>query len=297
MKIPVILDTDIGSDIDDTWALAMLLKSPELDLRLITTSSFDTRERAKIAAKMLTIAGRTDVPVGIGIRQNEDPLSISEWVKNYDLESYAGTVYEDGVEAMCETILKSPEPITVIGIGPLTNIKEALSRAPEIAKHVRFVGMQGSIYRGYQNAQIPSKEYNIVVDIEAAKQVFSASWREAVITPLDTCGVIRLEGEKYESICKCKDPLIQAVIESYQVWLKKKEIDACGRSSVLFDTVAIYLAFTTDLLKMKSLKVRVTEDGYTVPDETGGLFNCALEWNNLSKFQDFLVQRLTQADN
>ena len=70
-RIPVILDTDIGDDIDDTWALVMLLKSPELDLRLVVTDFGDTVYRARLVAKLLQVAGRTDVPIGIGIRQAE----------------------------------------------------------------------------------------------------------------------------------------------------------------------------------------------------------------------------------
>ena len=63
---PVILDTDIGTDIDDTWALAMLLASPELDLRLITTVSGDVRYRGDLCAGLLAVAGRRDVPIGLG---------------------------------------------------------------------------------------------------------------------------------------------------------------------------------------------------------------------------------------
>lgn len=66
-RIPVILDTDIGGDIDDTWALAMLLNSPELDLKLVVTDTGNTTYRAKVAAKLLEVAGRTDVPIGIGL--------------------------------------------------------------------------------------------------------------------------------------------------------------------------------------------------------------------------------------
>ena len=72
-KIPVILDTDIGTDIDDTWALAFLLKCPELDVKLITTASGDTFERAKIVAKILEIAGRTDIPIGLGLPLENTP--------------------------------------------------------------------------------------------------------------------------------------------------------------------------------------------------------------------------------
>ena len=66
-KIPVILDTDIGFDIDDTWALGLLLKCPELDVKLITTSSDNTPIKAKLVAKFLEIVGRTDIPIGIGL--------------------------------------------------------------------------------------------------------------------------------------------------------------------------------------------------------------------------------------
>jgi hypothetical protein len=64
---PVILDTDIGSDMDDTWALVMMLRSPELDVKLITSASEDTQYRTKIIAKLLETAKRTDIPIGTGI--------------------------------------------------------------------------------------------------------------------------------------------------------------------------------------------------------------------------------------
>ena len=67
MLTPVILDTDIGFDVDDVWALAFLLRCPELDIKLITTDTGDTHYSAKIVAKLLQIAGRTDIPIGIGI--------------------------------------------------------------------------------------------------------------------------------------------------------------------------------------------------------------------------------------
>ena len=69
-KIPVILDTDIGLDIDDTWALGLLLKSPEIDVKLITASSDNTTVKAQLVAKFLERVGRTDIPIGIGLEEN-----------------------------------------------------------------------------------------------------------------------------------------------------------------------------------------------------------------------------------
>ena len=113
-KIPVILDTDIGGDIDDTWALALLLKSAELDLKLVVTDTGNTTYRAAVTAKFLEIAGRTHVPVGIGLHQNDDTGPQAPWVADYDLASYGGTVFEDGVGALINAIMASPEPVTLI---------------------------------------------------------------------------------------------------------------------------------------------------------------------------------------
>jgi inosine-uridine nucleoside N-ribohydrolase len=127
-RIPVILDTDIGDDIDDTWALALLLKSPEFDLKLVTTDHGNTIYRAKIVARMLEIAKRTDVPIGIGIELSSNQGPQAPWVAGYDLSKYPGRVYKDGIKALIDTIMQSPEPITLLCIGPVPNIKAALER-------------------------------------------------------------------------------------------------------------------------------------------------------------------------
>ena len=97
-QIPIILDTDIGRDINDTWALALVLASPEFDVRLVVTDSFDTVARAKIAAKFLYQAGRSDIPVAVGTRSKGLPGAQFEWVEHYELSEYSGSVYEDGVK-------------------------------------------------------------------------------------------------------------------------------------------------------------------------------------------------------
>ena len=297
MRIPVILDTDIGDDIDDSWALAMLLKSPELDIRLVTTEFGDTRYRAALACRFLETAGRTDVPVGIGIRQEDsgDKGRQYAWVRDYPLPRYPGRVHEDGVQAMIDTIMASAAPITLICIGPLPNVAEALRREPRIAARTRFVGMHGSVYKGYEGAATPHAEWNVKADPVSARAVFSAAWREMVITPLDTCGLVRLRGEDYARVCACRDPLTQALVENYRIWLTAFNRPEAGHeteSSILFDTVAVHLAYTTRWLRMESLGIRVTDDGFTVPDAQSRIVNAAVEWSERTAFEKDLVQRL-----
>lgn len=294
--IPVILDTDIGGDIDDTWALAMLLRSPELDLKLAVSDTGDTIYRARIIARMLEVAGRTDVPVGVGLRQPSDGPREHQagWVEQYDLAAYPGTVHEDGVEAIIRVIMGSPVPVTLICIGPVPNIAAALDREPAIAEKARFIGMHGSVYRGYNGADTPAAEYNVKADIESCQKAFTAGWQEIVITPLDTCGIVRLKGDRYQRIARSEDVLMRTVIENYRIWAdaRGRDDDFGVRSSVLFDTVAVYLAFTTRHLVMKRMGVRVDDEGFTVPDEQAREMDVAVDWEDMDAFEEFLVRRL-----
>jgi len=293
-KIPVILDTDIGGDIDDTWALAMLLKCPELDLKLVVSDTGNTTYRAKIVAKMLEVAGRTDVPVGVGTSfdsRTKDPQG--EWVKDYDLSAYPGTVHEDGVQALIDTIMASEKPVTLICIGPVPNIGEALRREPKIAEKARFVGMHGSVRKGYGGKDKIDAECNVVNHTPDCQEAFTAPW-DITITPLDTCGLIVLKGERYQKVRECQDPLIRALMENYDYWAHGHGwANPDVQSSTLFDTVAVYLAFTEKLLEMETLPIRVTDDGFTVIEEGARMVHCAMKWKDQGAFEDFLVNRLT----
>jgi len=291
--IPVILDTDIGGDIDDTWALAMMLKSPELDVKLVVSDTGDTVYRSRIIARMLEVAERTDVPVGVGSRF-EGPRTYTQgpWVEEYNLGDYPGTVHEDGVGAMIDTVMNSPKPVTLVCIGPVPNIGQALEREPRIAKNARFVGMHGSVYKGYGGSEKICAECNVVHHTAACQMVFTAPW-DITITPLDTCGLVTLQGEKYQAVRRCPDPLIEALMENYHLWLRDNVTQGGSRSSVLFDTVAVYLAFCEDLLTMEDIGIRVTDDGYTVRDENAKRIHVAVGWKDLGAFEDLLVSRLT----
>ena len=290
--VPVILDTDIGDDIDDTWALGLLLKSPELDLKLVVGDYGRAPYRAKLLAKFLQTAGRSDVAVGIGL--DVPPAGAggqAAWVQGYDLAQYPGKVFTNGVQALIDTIMKSPEPVTLICIGPMPNIAEALRREPRIAEHARFVGMYGSVHMGYGGKKTPDAEWNVKANAAACRQAFTAPW-DLTITPLDTCGLVQLGGARYARVRDSRDPVAAAVIENYRIW-SKHGAAAEKHSSTLFDTVAVYLAFSRDLCQMESVGLRVTDDGFTRCDASAKQIHAATEWKDLNAYADLLVERLT----
>lgn len=295
-KIPVILDTDIGDDIDDTWALIMMLNSSELDIKLITTATGNPVERACIVAKLLEIAGRTDIAIGIGVNPGSDHVcNQAEWVEDYTLDDYPGIVYEDGVDAMAEMILDSDEVITLTCIGPLPNIGEALRREPRIVENARFVGMHGSIYKGYNGSSTPDAETNVRLFTEDCQQVFQANW-DMTITPLDTCGIVSLDGENYQKVYQSDKPLLKALMENNKIfaqncsWMDYTDYDS--KSTILFDNVAVYLTYSEDLLVMEDLNIVITDDGMTKLDPEGKLVHCAVDWKDIIKFKDHLLSRL-----
>ena len=297
--VPVILDTDLGTDIDDSWALAMLLKSPELDLKLVTTATGDTRYRAAIAARMLTSAGRSDIPVAIGRRTtNRDyARTVQPWVADYNLDTYPN-VKSNAAAAIVETIMQSPQPITVIAIGPLTNIGDALALEPRIAQKARFVGMHGSVNVAYDGKPGSSAEWNVICDVEAAKRTFAAPWPK-LITPLDTCGDIRLDAAFCARLAASRDPLCRDIWESWQHWRAfgarvdhPASLPPPDQSSILFDTVAVFLAFSRQWLTTETVKLIVTDDGFTREDPAGHPVEAALAWTDKPAFIKFLEQRL-----
>jgi inosine-uridine nucleoside N-ribohydrolase len=294
--IPVILDTDIGADIDDTWALAMMLKCPELDVKLVVADSGDTIYRAKLIARMLEVAGRTDVTVGVGLPLRENPKRRRQamWIAGYELASYPGKVDRDGVGAIIQTIMASPRPVTLIGIGPAPNLGAALDRQPAIARNARFVGMYGSVRKGYNNSDTPCAECNVKGYTSELQKVFAAPW-DITIAPLDSCGVVQLKGDKYATVAAAaeSDPVIAALLENYGYWAQTylgRETPA--KSSILFDCVAIYLAFDDALLRMEDLPIRITDDGMTVIDPRARTVHVGTGWKDYEGFEDLLVDRL-----
>jgi len=195
--------------------------------------------------------------------------------------------------------MDSPDPVTLVCIGPVPNIAEALRREPGIVQNARFAGMHGSIaWHARTNLCLsmepgPIPEYNVMRCLHEARAVLQAPWKSTTITPLDTCARVVLDGDRYARLRSSNDPLVRAVMENYDIWSPQNaDSNPEVHSSVLFDTVAIHLAYTTRYLTMKRMRICVDDEGFTRKDPAGTPMNVAIAWEDLPGYLDELTARL-----
>jgi inosine-uridine nucleoside N-ribohydrolase len=173
--VKILLDTDIGGDIDDALALAYLLKQPHCELLGITTIGGESEKRAALASAICHAAGQAEVPVHVGASA---PLLVPER-QPHAYQSAALTdqwphhTFDKRNTAMAflrETIRAHPGDITLLTIGPLTNIGLLFAVDPDIPALLKGVMMMGGCF----SATEPEEEWNIVCDPHAAATVFAA---------------------------------------------------------------------------------------------------------------------------
>lgn len=300
---PVILDTDIGTDVDDTWALALIMRSPELELKAITTVTYDTMFRARLSAKLLDTEGHPPVPIGLGpVTSQETKYNCQqEWTGDFPLDNYKAPLVRDAAGLIIDLVCQSPEPVVLMGIGPFSNIAEVVRRAPDVVEKTDFIGLGGSVFRQYFGKPGHCREYNILMDAPAATAVFKAKWHSMLLSPLDTCGNIILRGERYEQLKASSDPLAKAVMENYFLWRKFRlqhfpGDPACTpetASSLIADAAAVAICVNPGLAEIETVPLSVSAAGETLVDEVNGTpVPCALNWHNVEDFYDFAAFRL-----
>lgn len=189
MRLPIFLDTDPG--IDDAAAIAAALFSPELDLQLMTTVAGNVSvEKTTRNALQLLHFWQTDVPLAQGaarplVRPLRDAAGVhgESGMEGYEfVEHQRQPMAKPAFQALRDGLMQSPQPVTLVAIGPLTNIALLLMQYPECRFNIRrLVIMGGSAGRGNFT---PTAEFNIAIDPEAAAQVF-CSGLEIVMCGLD----------------------------------------------------------------------------------------------------------------
>ncbi|MFI5184344.1 MAG: nucleoside hydrolase [Vicinamibacteria bacterium] len=264
-RTKVVLDTDIGSDIDDAWALAFVLAHPGFDLVGVTITDGDTAARAKVACKLLHIAGRDDVPVAVGRATKVPADRIDhqfEWAEDFTAKRPGA---QTAADFLVETAKASPGQITLIAVGPLQNVADALrkeSGLPHLWK--RVVLMSGCVYGTATNKK-PIPEWNVVSATADAQLVYAAGL-PITIVPLDATTLVQLKDEERARLRVHPTPLTTALESLYRLWLESPTT-----RMTLHDQLAVAEAARPGefFLDRKTLPIRVDDDGYTRIDARG----------------------------
>ncbi len=256
----VLLDTDIGDDIDDAFALALLLHSPEVKLLGVTTAFGDTELRARLVDRYLVAVGRHDISVFTGV---PTPVSNHFTQAAYARQSPARP-HGDGVAFLLRTIREHPGQITLIAIGPLFNVQAAIAQDPATFRKLkRVVIMGGSLYRGYDSSESsnapPSPEWNVRCD-PAGLRALLASGVEVFIMPLDSTQ-IRLTQPELGAILSHGSPVTDQLTLLYHQWTGAE----AWRTPTLFDPVAVTYAIRPEICPMKPMRIEVDDQGFTRP--------------------------------
>jgi inosine-uridine nucleoside N-ribohydrolase len=282
----IIIDTDIGDDIDDAFAVALALRSSELQIMGITTTFGDTEARAKIADRLLGESGRQDIAVAVG-SSTHAPIAMSQ--RRYgDGGHFGKPSHPAAVDFILDAIRRNPGEITLVCIGPLVNIGATIDRdAQTFRKLKRVVIMGGSIDRGYGDpyapATPPQPEWNIKNDPRAAQKLF-ASGVPLYVMPLDSTQ-LKLDEVKREYLFRQSSPLTDALTLLYHLWGQQ--------TPTLFDPMTIAFIDDPSLCPVQLMNIVVDDNGMTKRGSGATNAHVCLK-SDAQAFFRFYLGRLTE---
>ncbi len=252
----IIIDTDIGDDVDDAFALALAVKSPEFEILGVSTGFGDTEARARIVDRFFAEVGRPEIPVLSGRSMStKNPMS----QKPYGAGSFVKASHADAVDFLLDQIRKHPGEITLIAIGPLMNIGAAIDKdAATFRKLKRVVLIGGSVRRGYGDLGYtppvpPMPEWNILNDIPSAQKLFAAGV-PLFVMPLDSTQ-LKMDEVKRAFLFAQGTAVSDQLTILYHLWGQE--------TPTLFDPMTLAFALQPDLCPVQGMHIRIDEKGFT----------------------------------
>lgn len=288
VRTKIVLDTDIGTDIDDAWALGYVLKSPSLQLLGVTIADGDTSARARLACKLLFRLGRTDVPVAVGRPTPAIPANRVDyqfaWAE--DFRDYA-PVAAPAVEFLADVIRRNPNQITLVAVGPLHNIGDLIRVHPDVVPLVkRVVLMSGSIgANAFSPSAVP--EWNVKLAVPEAQLVYAAPW-PVTIVPLDSTTYLRLEDNERDTLRNARTPLTIVLETLLRLWTERP-----SSRMTLHDQLALAEAQEPERFfnRCEPMPLRVDDAGYVrVDPATGRRVAVCLEPKRDAFMRHFIAQ-------
>ena len=288
-KQKIIFDCDLGGDIDDAFAVALVLSSPEFEVLGFVMDQGDTPRRAAVACRLLYLTGRDDIPVVVGRKTNDYFTSQFHWAEGFEKVK---PIQQNAADFIIGNLRKYPDEVILFTVGPVPNMMDVIRKdadALKLAKHI--YSMFGSFYMGYDTGPIISPEWNVRGDEEAAK-MFVESGADISLAGLDVTTYVKLEKNYRDKLVMRQSPLTNALSGLYTLWGYESYAHP---DPVLHDVVAVGMYLWPELYTTRPAHVNVIEGGYTVIDESkdpNARIGMSVNWEKL--IERMMERLLTQ---
>jgi inosine-uridine nucleoside N-ribohydrolase len=262
---PIILDVDTGTD--DALALAYAVESPQIDLVAVSTvaGNVDVGKATNNTIDVLDWLGASHVPVHRGasrplVRPHQDASHFHHegGLGGARLPRSARAIGGDrGPAAIIRLARQRPGEITLVAVGPLTNVAIALNVEPDLPKLLRSVVIMGGAF-GVPGNTTPAAEFNILVDPQAAQQVFAASFPNLTAVGLDVTNKVTLTRGDWDAVTAGGDlPASAALLRE----VGRHAFETLARDRfALHDPLAVAVAVNPDLIGVQDVTVDVVTD-------------------------------------
>lgn len=288
----VIFDTDIGDDIDDVWALGLLLSLKEIRLDLVSVCYADVESyKMKVLEYMLARFGRSDIPIAAGREKGVSNTTAHRKI----VADMPQKKHTDAVSAIKRVLDDADEKVYIVADGPLSNIADFANAYPEYKDRYEVVAMAGAYKKGYIDQTGPSAEFNVLMDVEAANVAFEKT--NITIFPLDVCRDVVIDGARYQKLLASDYIVTKEILKAYFQWQcdyvgGALKYDEKRSSSVLYDVVPVHYLAGPEYYDIERSKIIATKDGKTVVDPNGYEVGVAIGVDREAVF-DFVMDRLS----
>lgn len=283
-KIPVIFDCDPG--VDDALAIILALTHPGIDVKAVCTVSGNgnLENTTRNGLKILTLCGREDIPLYKGAAtalNGVEPDTVSAFGDD-GMGGYADEIpsdkrpeAEDAADFLADIVNKHPHELTIMAIGPCTNIAKAIRKNPDFPKLVkRIIVMGGAKYTGNTS---PVAEYNFWADPQAAKEVYEAPFSENVMIGLDITNQIALSGNMREILRNFNTPLSLFLYNITRIGLDENWQSRRKPVAPMHDVLTTAYIIDNSILELKKANIEIATEGIAAGQS---LVDIGGHWNN-----------------
>ena len=264
----IILDCDLGGDIDDAFAVAMMLAAQdEFDILGICMDYGDTEARGRIALRMLYETGMDHIPVYIGRKTGNGESAQFEYGQGFhEIEPQE----QGAAEFIVKTLNAYPGEVILFTVGPVPNMKDIIELDSKALSHAKH------IYSMFGDYHFGALEWNVRADINASQAFISNIDHNITLSGVKVAGAIKWDDDRCRQVEALDTPLTDALTELLLLWRPTRPVDS--NTPILWDCTAFGLVLWPDLYETREVYIYVDDSGHTVIDE-GRDPNCEIATN------------------